>query len=253
MKLGETNRRPADWIRLFHPAPEPFSRLACFPHAGGTANHYHGVSAALSPEVEALAIQYPGRQDRWAAPHPGSIQGLAQQAVSALAPWTDRPLALFGHSMGALVAFEAARLLADEGTVPHRLIVSGCRAPSRPREGSVHRLDDAGIIAHLKELGGTASEVLDNEELRAMFLPAMRADYRAVESYRYVPGPPLSCPVLILTGDSDPATTLDEANAWGEHTSAGSELRVYSGGHFFLDEHAAGVTELIRTRCTPTG
>ncbi|MGW7492585.1 thioesterase II family protein [Streptomyces sp. NPDC054786] len=252
MDVSNKVQGTTDWVRRFHPAPDADSRLVCFPHAGGAASYYHGVSASLSPDVDVLAMQYPGRQDRRTEPCLRTIDELAAQSVQALAPWTDRPLTLFGHSMGAMVAFEVARRLVAEGTVPLSLIVSGRRAPSRTRQENVHLQDDAGVLAEMQRLDGTESRLLDDEELRALFLPVIRSDYQAVETYRYVPGAPLPCPVLTLTGDADPVTDIDEANAWGEHTVAGFELRVFPGGHFFLNRHAATVTDLIRSRIAPS-
>ncbi|WP_138796198.1 thioesterase II family protein, partial [Escherichia coli] len=138
-----------------HPAAEPPTRLVCFPHAGGSAAYFHGVSRALSPAVDVLAVQYPGRQDRRHEPLIDSIDGLAARVREELAPWTDRPLALFGHSMGAMVAFEVALRLTADGAAPSVLFASGRRAPSRYREESVHLHDDAGIMAELSRLDGT--------------------------------------------------------------------------------------------------
>ncbi|MET8030954.1 thioesterase II family protein [Streptomyces avermitilis] len=239
-----------DWLRRFHPAAAAPTRLVCFPHAGGSAAYFHGVSRALSPTVEVLAVQYPGRQDRRHEPLIDSIDGLAARVREELAPWTDRPLALFGHSMGAMVAFEVALRLTADGTAPNVLFASGRRAPSRCREESVHLHDDAGIMAELSRLDGTDAQVLTDPELREMVLPALRSDYRAVETYRYRPGPPLPCPVVALVGDSDPKTTVDEARAWGDHTAGPFELAVFPGGHFYLNAHAEAVTELVRTRLT---
>ncbi|WP_393062911.1 thioesterase II family protein [Streptomyces sp. LN549] len=238
----------SDWIRRFHPSVGAASRLVCFPHAGGSASYFHGVSSALAPDVDVVAIQYPGRQDRRREPFLDSIGALADGAYEALGPWTDRPLALFGHSMGAMVAFEVAGRLARDATAPVGLFTSGRRAPSRFRDENVHLLDDAGVMAELNRLDGTDAQLLDDAELREMILPALRSDYHAVETYRYVPREKLSCPVWALVGDDDPKTTVDEARAWGEHTSGPFELTVFAGGHFYLNAQSGAVIDLVRSR-----
>ncbi|MFE1252082.1 thioesterase II family protein [Streptomyces sp. NPDC058735] len=233
------------WIRRFRPSPEAPERLVCFPHAGGSASFYVPVADALSPGVDVAAIQYPGRQDRRHEPGPASVAELADRVAEALTGWDDRPLTFFGHSMGSLVAFEVARRMERAGSGPVRLFASGRRAPSRTRDERVHTLDDDGVIAELRALAGTDAQVLQDEELLRMVLPAIRSDYRAVETYRCEPGAVVRCPVTVLTGDADPRTSLDEARAWSEHTLSGSEVRVFSGGHFFLSERPAEVVAVL--------
>src|SRR5438094_1120625 len=143
------------WIRRFHPSPQSRVRLVCFPHAGGSASYYHAMSQALAPSVEVLAVQYPGRQDRYGEPFVTDIRALADRVVESLRPWTDRPFAFFGHSMGSIVAFEAARRLQERGGAgPCRLFASSHRAPSQTRPGTVHRGDDAGVMEAIRALGG---------------------------------------------------------------------------------------------------
>ncbi|WP_436791217.1 thioesterase II family protein [Yinghuangia sp. YIM S10712] len=241
----------ADWIRRYHPLPDAPARLVCFPHAGGSATYFHGVSAALSPDIEVLAVQYPGRQDRRAEPPATSIAELAARVHESLRPWTaSGSFAFFGHSMGAVVAFETA-LLAADGTAPDVLFVSGRRAPSRHREENVRWRDDAGIITEVRELGGTETELLQDEELRRMILPALRADYHAVETYQVRPGARIASPIVALVGDDDSRTTLDEAQAWASHTTGSFDLEVFPGGHFYLNAQAAAVLTVLRARLLP--
>lgn len=166
------------------------------------------MSASLSPDVEVLSLQYPGRQDRRKERLIDDISELADELVDALMPWTDRPFALFGHSMGAILAFEVAlRLDRKLGRVPVRVFVSGRRAPTSNRIESFHKLDDNGLIADLKTLSGTDALIFGDDELMRMVLPVIRNDYKAAENYVAEDGAQLRCPVTALTGDSDAKAT----------------------------------------------
>jgi surfactin synthase thioesterase subunit len=234
------------WIRRYHPAEGAASRLVCLPHAGGSASFFFPVSQALSPEVETLAVQYPGRQDRRDEKPLDSIDELADAVTGELSPWLDRPLALFGHSMGATLAFEVARRLEKQGVALTAIFVSGRRAPSRTRTENVHLRDDAGLIAELKALSGTDSQILGDDEILRMILPAIRGDYKAAETYRYQEGPPLKAPIHAHIGLDDPRVTLDEARAWETHTTGEFTLKTYPGGHFYLNAEAAKVIAEVR-------
>ncbi|CAM3971828.1 thioesterase II family protein [Kibdelosporangium persicum] len=233
------------WIRRFSPAPEATARLVCLPHAGGAASYYLPVAKALAPKVEVLAIQYPGRQDRRSEPCLETCQKMADGVFAALKPWTDKPLTVFGHSMGASVAFELVRRLEDAGVRPTALFASGRRAPSRNRDERVHTLDDNGLIAEVKRLGGAGSHLLDDEDIRSMVLPAIRGDYRAAETYRWTPGPKLTTPIFAFTGTADPKVDEDEARAWAEHTTGRFVFRSFPGDHFYIDTNADAVIGAI--------
>ncbi|MDH6113684.1 pyochelin biosynthetic protein PchC [Kitasatospora sp. MAP12-15] len=239
---------PDLWIRRFHPAPGAEVRLVCLPHAGGSASFYVPASRALSPAVDVLAVQYPGRQDRHAEAPLDDLDTLAGRICAALLPWTDLPLALFGHSMGAVLAFEVARRLETHGVRLRQLLVSGRRPPCLPERGRTHLLPDDRLLADLRSMDGTAAQLLDDEELMRLLLPVLRADYRAVETHRYRAGAPLSCPITVLTGDRDPKVSVEEACRWSEHTSADFELQVLPGGHFYLTEQLPAVLATITER-----
>jgi surfactin synthase thioesterase subunit len=230
------------WINRFAPSDEAPVRLVCFPHAGGSSSFFFPVSRALAPAIDVLAVQYPGRQDRRLEPCLPSVGALADGIARSLRAFTDRPTAFFGHSMGALVAFEVARRVPR---APVHLIVSGRRAPSRWRAETVHQRDDPGLLAELAALGGTDQRFFGDEELLRLMLPTIRADYRAVETYRPAPDATVTCPVTALVGDTDPRVTVDEADAWRAHTTDRFDLHVLTGGHFYLVHHQREITDLI--------
>jgi len=240
------------WTRNFHPAPPGAPRLICLPHAGGSASFYFPLSKALAPEVDVLTVQYPGRQDRRLEPPAESIGALADGLCRVLEKGEDVPLAIFGHSMGALVGFELARRLEAEGRPPAALFVSGRRGPATERDETVHTRDDAGLIAEVRSLGGTDLTALQDEDLVEMILPVLRADYRVVETYRRGPGPRLSCPITVMTGDNDPKVTSEEAWAWAQETSGPFEVLVHPGGHFYLTSRQEAVIAQIAARMRQT-
>jgi pyochelin biosynthesis protein PchC len=235
------------WARRFHPADNAATQLLCLSHAGGSASYFFGVSKALSPEIDVVAAQYPGRQDRLREPCLNSVDDLADGLVAALKPLTARPITIFGHSLGATLGFEVARRLEAQGVRPTALFASGRAAPHRLRESKDHLKDDAGLVAAVKNLGGTETAVLDDEDLLAMVLPAIRADYTAVETYVYRPGPRLTCPIIALTGSGDPKVTPEDADGWRDYTTGAFELVVYPGGHFYLTDHMTDILNRIRT------
>ncbi|MEE1833314.1 thioesterase II family protein [Streptomyces sp. SP17KL33] len=236
------------WVRRYRPAPEAAVRLLCLPHAGGSASAYHPMALALAPAADVLAAQYPGRQDRFAEPPSESVRELAERIVGAVTGDDDpRPLALFGHSMGALVAYEAALALEAAGQTPVRLFVSGRRAPSTARTGPrLHLGSDAELLRAVRRLGGTDGRVFDDEELVQLVLPALRGDYKALETYEPRPDDRLTCPVTVLTGDADPVTPVAEARAWSGHTDGPTELCVFPGGHFYLNDRPREVVDVVR-------
>ncbi|MFG2425059.1 thioesterase II family protein [Streptomyces sp. NPDC048448] len=239
------------WLRQLHPAPASGPRLICFPHAGGSASYFFRLSRAMHPMMEVLAVQYPGRQDRRTEPFADSLEELADHIVAELRTLPPRPLVLFGHSMGATVAFEVARRWEQRGGEVLALLASGRRAPSCVRAEQAHTLDDAAFVTELRKLSGTDQQIFDDEQFLAMFLPAIRSDYRLVDEYRLTPGRRLRCPVVGMVGDDDPQVTLTEARSWADHTMADFALRVYDGGHFYLNTHTDEVVKEI-TACART-
>ncbi|MDI2128520.1 thioesterase II family protein [Yinghuangia seranimata] len=245
---------PDLWLRRFHPAADNAPKLLCFPRAGGSAVAYFPLSRLLAPDVDVAAVQYPGRQDRRAEPPAPTVgelaDALAEIVADAYADAAERgmPVAFFGHSMGAIVAFEVAlRLARGTGSpVPSMLFASGRRAPSRHRDETVHLRDDRGVLDELRALSGTGAAVFQDEELVRMVMPAIRADYRAIETYRAEPGAVLTRPVVALVGDADPRVTSDEAEAWRTHTTAPFEMHTFPGGHFYLDGRLAEVAAVLR-------
>ncbi|MFJ7181841.1 thioesterase II family protein [Streptomyces massasporeus] len=235
------------WFRRFAD-PEPDAlRLICFPHAGGAASAYQPLSRRLRPHVEARAVQYPGRQDRRLETPVADIGELAAVVARKLQDdETAAPFAFFGHSMGALVAYETARILQERGgPSPRRLFLSARGAPGPRRSPHDVLPDDDAILAAVRRLGGTGVTLLDDPELVAMVLPALRADYAALAAYSWAPREPLHTPVTVLCGDADPVVSVQEASQWRAFTRAETEVRIFPGGHFYVDQHLDDVAEVV--------
>jgi surfactin synthase thioesterase subunit len=233
------------WCRRYRPARYAPARLVCLPHAGGSAPFFLPVSVALTPGIDVVAIQYPGRQDRRNEPPITDMGVLADRVCEVVRAQPPLPLTFFGHSMGAVLAFEVTRRLEADGQGPVRIFVSGRPAPSTRRDETTYQLDDDGILAEVRRLNGTAASVLGNDELMRAALPSLRADYQATETYVCSPGSTISCPVTALIGDNDPKTTREEAQLWAEHTTGPFSLKVLPGGHFFITEQADEIIGLL--------
>jgi pyochelin biosynthetic protein PchC len=226
------------WFRcLTPPTAAPRLRLLCFPHAGGAAGYFRPWAALLPAGVELLAVRYPGREDRFRDPLLGSVAELADPIAEACASLTDLPLAFFGHSMGAMVAYETARRLAG-GPQPRALFVSSRPAPGQPARHGMSTASDDELIADLTELGGTDAEFLKYPELLELVLPVLRNDYAVVDHYQPDPGAaPLEIPVTGYFGDAEKHVDEPRVAAWAELTNGPFALRSFTGGHFYLAEH----------------
>ncbi|WP_030107165.1 thioesterase II family protein [Actinoalloteichus caeruleus] len=221
------------------------TRLYCLAHAGGDARMFRSWSAALAPEVEVRPVQLPGRGDRLRDPLVDDLTTVLDDVLSSVD--TDVPYALFGHSLGAILAFEAAGRLRDAGLPgPRCLFVSGHRAPHLPlREAVIHHLPDDQFIERLRELNGTPPVVLESPAFLRVLLPVLRADFTISETYRYRDRPALDCPVVALGGKEDPDVDGTELAEWRRHTRGPCRRTMFPGGHFFLSSERDAVLAVV--------
>jgi surfactin synthase thioesterase subunit len=240
-------RAYAPWIRSFHDGGDSTHRLLCFPYAGGSAGYFFPLSAALSPEIQVLGVQYPGRQDRFAEPAIEDLGVIADEVARLIGAETQQRLVLFGHSMGGLIAFETAkRLELEYGISPAKLIVSGIQAPSQHRSTRHWDGEDA-IMNELRLLHGTNSAFFENEELRELFLPPLRSDYRAIHAYRGDIHTVLPCPITAFVGRADPRVSRNDVCCWADHTSSNFSVRTFSGDHFYLNGFPPDVADAVKS------
>ncbi|MDQ3280872.1 MAG: alpha/beta fold hydrolase [Acidobacteriota bacterium] len=224
------------WLNVPIERPDASARLLCIPYAGGGASAYRGWARFVPPEVELCAVQPPGRENRFTEPPLRTIREIADGIADALAcEADDRPLIVFGHSMGALVAFELARVLRARGAaMPLLLILSGHVAPHlAPHRPPIYDLPEREFLARIRIMEGTPAAVFEQRELLDFYLPVLRADFTACDTYVCAPEPPLAMPFLVLAGDADATMPVEDVAAWSGHTTAEYALRVIPGGHFF--------------------
>lgn len=248
-----SNEHPAtgNWTlaNTGQPARRDAVRLFCFPYAGGGASIFRFWTTDLSPAIEVVPIQLPGREGRWLEPPLTQMSVLAPMLSDALRPLFRPPYAFFGHSMGAFVAFELARQVRREHLPgPAMLIVSGARAPQIPDpEPPIHLLPANQLLDGLRRLEGIPSEFWDHPELVAVLLPTLRADLTMCETYVYRDEPPLECPLLAYGGQRDDKVPLEHLTQWKLQAAGGFQLRVFPGNHFFfLNESRPAVMQSLR-------
>lgn len=223
------------WI--VHPERNPHTRLRlfCFPHAGAGASLFYDWPRHLPPQVEIYPVQLPGRENRYFEPAFTRLLPLARELALQLLPYLNKPFALFGHSMGALIGFEVVRQLRRQNNLlPVCLFVSGSRAPQMPaRLPLLHLLPDSVLVEELRRLGGTPEPVLQNAELMRLMLPLLRSDLAVYETYEFLYEEPLGCPIYAFGGSQDPVVGRYELAAWRDQTHSRFGLRMLPGDHFF--------------------
>ncbi|WP_066931357.1 thioesterase II family protein [Streptomyces sp. NBRC 110611] len=233
------------WLVVPRPNPSAARRLVCFPHAGGSASFFRTWAQHLDPTVELQVVQYPGRENRIAEPLLGTMDEVASAAARALRA-DGRETILFGHSMGAAVAYEVLRILeADRASAVTRLCVSGRRLTGPSADRVITPLTDDELIASMGALGGTQSAILEDPDIRAMVLPILRNDYFLIDSYRPDPAAaPVTAEVVALTGDADPRVTEAQMKEWARITTGPFACHTFPGGHFYLAEHSAALARI---------
>lgn len=240
---------PGRWLVTARPKPQAAVRLFCFPFAGGAASAYRQWGDLAGPEIEVTAVQLPGREMRLREPPFDRVGPLVTAAADVLEGALDaRPYAVFGHSMGALIGFELVREMRRRGKpLPVALVASGRNAPHMPpRDPLMHPLPHDEFVDRLRRFEGTPEAVLEHEELMEMLVPLLRADFAVNEAYDHAPEPPLDLPLLAMGGDADEEVSREGLEGWERYTSGPFDLRVYPGGHFFLNHLGGEVVRDVR-------
>lgn len=238
------------WFFLPHPVSRPRLRLFCFPYAGASASIFQHWPRQLPDNIEVCAIQLPGRTFRYKEPPLKRMEALltALESVFSQTQYVISPFAFFGHSMGAVLAFELARQLRRNGhKQPIHLFLSGREPPDRtPVKCPIHALPRHEFLAELRRLKGTPEEVLANEELMALAESALRADYELLETWHNPVGPPLDIPLSVLGGRKDPNVECEKLMGWRAYSRNLFAVHLFPGEHFFIHSVEAHVLRVIR-------
>lgn len=235
MSVDIRNMKSA-WFANVQTQRDATLRLFCFPYAGGNTGIFHNWSHDLPFAVEIYPVQLPGRMQRTRESLITSMDQLIPALEEAILPVLDRNFAFYGHSMGALIAFELARtLMAKHGLEPKHLLVSGRKAPQLVDNISATQgLSDEEFIQHVRRLNGTPAKVFDNPEMLHFLLPVLRADFELVQSHRFRDGQKLSCPIKAFGGLSDQHVPKNSILPWGQTTTGKFSVAMMPGDHFFI-------------------
>ncbi|WP_225732157.1 MULTISPECIES: alpha/beta fold hydrolase [unclassified Nocardia] len=229
------------------PAGPPRLRLFCFPFAGGKATAYADWRTRLPDWAELCTVELPARQRHLNQTPIRGFTELVDAALAQVIPLTDLPFAFFGHSLGALTAFEVARRL-PTGIAPQALFLAGAAAPHLPRPGRISALPDHEFTTAVRYYGGIPPEVLETPEVLALFLPALRTDFEIYDDYRFVPAAPPRCPVYLFGGRADHQVAPTQLEAWRDVLPGVRSTELLPGGHFFLLDQRDALVEAIAAR-----
>lgn len=244
-----------NWLPSLTARSDVRVRLFCLPHAGSGAAAFYRWKRLVASAIEVVPVFLPGRETRLAEPLPSEVKEVVEALTHALEGSVDFPYALFGHSMGALLAYEWARRIHAVGLPsPVCLFLSGKDAVHLPcRHPALHSLPDEDFLARLQEHYGTPGAVLADPELRAFFLPTLRGDLKVVESYRHAHGVKLNCPIVVLAGAEDPSVSEAGLAAWAELTDGPVTLARVPGDHFYHvhPDHSRALIETLAATLMP--
>ncbi len=240
---------PSDWF-ISRPGANPWSpRVFCFPHAGGSPRLFLDWQDDLGADAEIVAICRPGREHRAAEPDPtiGEFIAGAAEAISVAAEADNRPYYLFGHSLGALIAFEVARLL-TRAVPPNHFVASGCSAPRllpSQRVQDIAKLEGKEFAEAIGFFGGLSAEVIADDEMRELLLPGVIADFHLAVGYHYVPAAPLEVPATLVVGRDDPHVQQAQVRDWGTEFTRPLDEHWVDGGHFYFEGRSGTITSIL--------
>jgi len=236
------------WLVTYRANRRSRLKLICFPHAGSSASAYGAWPENLPPEIDVCAVEYPGRGSRRAETPHVSIQSLVTALVPHISQELSNPFAVFGHSMGAFIAFEFLRRLQfRSGQRPAVFIAGACRPPSLPpSKPPIHSLPETEFLRELRALNGTPESILSDPNFMRLFLPTLRADLQAAETYAYRAGPKLKCAISVYGGHDDPEIDADSLELWGRETDGTFQRHLFAGDHFFFQTAERAVMERLQ-------
>lgn len=241
-----SSRAKNSWLVVPRPNPHADTRMFCLPYAGGGASIFRQWPEALAENIELVAIQLPGREERYSEPCIDRLDQMVDACVKAIIPVLDKPYVLFGHSMGARIAYEIAKRLPHYDSEPLALIVSGARAPHIPSTNPVYHLADELLIEEIRKKNGTPDEILRDRELMQLLLPRLRADYMLADTAPLESGDiKLNHDIVALGGLSDPDVETEKLSGWAGYTAKDFTMHMFEGDHFFIQSSQRLVLPII--------
>lgn len=231
--------------------PAAALRLVCFPHSGGHPAMFRRWTVGLSPDVEVWGVTLPGRALRAEEPFAREWEPLVAEVVDAVLEEVPGPVALFGHSLGGLLAFEVARSLTWAGEPPAHLVVSARAVPTAPFPLSLPDSDGELLDLVDRAYNGIPDVLRDSPDMISHFMPILRADLELAITYVFRPGPPLSCPITAIGGEEDHTVSAAGLREWNGYTNGDFASQRFPGGHFYLDAAEREVLEVVWRRITP--
>ncbi|WP_432401622.1 thioesterase II family protein [Wukongibacter sp. M2B1] len=225
-------------------------KLFCIPYAGGSATAYREWKKHIHPSIELCPIELAGRDSRFGGSFYEDVTEAVDDIYNIISKDLDGPYAIFGHSMGSVLAYELAhKIKSFNHTAPIHLFFSGRRPPHIERDNKdIHLLSDKEFMDEIMELGGTPKELLENKELLELFMPMLRADFKIVETYEYVEkNEVLDCNITVLWGKKEEGTTIGEIVQWRRHTDKSCKIHMFNGGHFFVAEFLQDIVHIINS------
>ena len=240
--------RPSRRLASLAANRNPDARIYCLPYAGGSASIFAGWQQVLPTNLEVCALELPGRGGRFSEPALTHMDAVVDDLIRVVGDSSDIPFALFGHSMGAVIAVELARRLVELGCRPVTLVASACAAPHLPlrREHVLHILPRDALIDALIRINGLPAVALERRDFIDTFMPTIRADLQCRETWRSTPRD-LGIPVHVLTGKDDELVSEADALAWQVFTSTHFSIARFDGGHFFIHSAMQAVLDHLAT------
>jgi medium-chain acyl-[acyl-carrier-protein] hydrolase len=241
---------PASSTIIYRPNAKanPRARLFCFPYAGAGAAIFRLWPNYLEDDVEVVSLHPPGRAHRLREPPFTRVEAMVEEAIESFGDLFDRPFAVFGHSLGAIVGAEFVRVMSESGWETAHLFVSS-RPPIPHRTCQLHKLADPEFIQAISErYQGIPREILAEEDLLQLVLPGLRADIEALETFNYTERAKIRCPTSVYGGEADPTVSLADLEAWHAEVLAPCDVRVFAGDHFYLNTQAKALLAQISAK-----
>ena len=236
-----------EWYLEYKKNPYALIRLFCFHHSGGGASSYYPWIDQLSHNIEMIAVQLPGRENRFSEPLNNSVEDIVAQLSKKFSVYTDKPFFTFGHSLGALISFEFIKAVHQSFSVyPHHMIISATKAPHLPfRMEHLSQLNDKTLKEQLRIYNGIDERILNNNEILDLFLPIIKSDFSIYETYNFSESKPFPCDILALSGMEDKTVTTEDILGWEKYTEGKFEHLSFPGEHFFVRDNQKRILEII--------